>query len=239
MDAAPFDPLQIQRHGILKRHAGHGKALLYPRRRQKPIERIPIPNRCRGRGRAPVPGGEGFGFAGPLSGGRRFPAIATGRSALHQLQRFPVSPIDGTEGTQRVFTSRGMKIRPSDLPLRLPFQLCGDLRQCHARRAIGSPRATSERRHGLKMHASDMCPQTQSHFHQRPQTVGVNARRHGRHQHDPDSRFAARPDCFQLFGKATPSAQDLMGRIIRRVALQINGIQPRFAQTRRVSGLRP
>lgn len=128
MDAAPFDPLQIQRHGILKRHAGHGKALLYPRRRQKPIERIPIPSRCRGRGRAPVPGGEGFGFAGPLSGGRRFPAIATGRSALHQLQRFPVSPIDGTEGTQRVFTSRGMKIRPSDLPLRLPFQLRGDLR---------------------------------------------------------------------------------------------------------------
>ena len=213
--------------------------MLYPRRRQKPIERIPIPSRCRGRGRAPVPGGEGFGFAGPLSGGRRFPAIATGRSALHQLQRFPVSPIDGTEGTQRVFTSRGMKIRPSDLPLRLPFQLRGDLRQCHARRAIGSPRATSERRHGLKMHASDMCPQTQSHFHQRPQTIGVNARRHGRHQHDPDSRFAARPDCFQLFGKATPSAQDLMGRIIRRVALQINGIQPRFAQTRRVSGLRP
>ena len=89
------------------------------------------------------------------------------------------------------------------------------------------------------MHASDMCPQTQSHFHQRPQTIGVNARRHGRHQHDPDSRFAARLDCFQLFGKATPSAQDLMGRIIRRVALQINGIQTRFAQTRRVSGLRP
>ena len=89
------------------------------------------------------------------------------------------------------------------------------------------------------MHASDMCPKAQSHFHQRPQTVGVNARRNGRHQHDPNSRFAARPDRLQLFGKAISSAQDLMGRIIRRVALQINGIQPRFAQTRRVSGLRP